>query len=69
MRRLTHPQQSDAISLTLRQALLTSKTSCNWACPLLLAVDRVLVDNKWRAHALHNASDAALDTEATTMAT
>ena len=36
---------TDTIPLTLQQALLTSKTSCNLACPLFLAVDHVQTDN------------------------
>ena len=56
----------DMITLTLRQALLTTKTSSNWSYPLFLAIDRVLVEDEWRVYALYNNS---LHTEAVTMAT
>ena len=59
----------DKVSLTLREALLTTKTSSNWQHPLFLSVDRVLVDDEWRVHALYNASNSFLQSEAITMAT
>ena len=63
--------QGNSVTLTLRQALLTTKTSSNWwACPLFLAVDCVQVEDEWRVCALCNASDAALvDKEAVTTTT
>jgi len=59
----------DKVSLSLREALLTTKTSSNWQHPLFLSVDRILVDDEWRVHALYNASNSFLQSEAITMAT
>ena len=57
------------VTFALHQALLTTEISSNWTCLLFLAVDCVWVEGEWRVCALHNASDATLDTEAVTMAT
>ena len=67
--RVANEPCGDSITLTLRQALLTTETGSNWACPLFLAVECVQVEDKWWVCALCNASDAALDTEAVTIAT